>query len=118
MIINYGKFDSHNKLVRALDYKGCKKIKELELREAVSKIQIESMNLIDVVFVRAPQYEGESRDKLVEEALAKAGYTNTAEKPKNALRFALTRGNLLVDLDSKGFYAKWFERTETESKAA
>ncbi len=109
MVVNFGTFGANNQIACANAWEADAFIKEVGLREAVSRVVVTSLSIVDVVFVRAPQYTGEALDSLVMNAMA-GKYKEGAKSGECFVRVPLSAGNLLVNTKDKTYSKEWQEK--------
>ena len=109
MVVNFGTFGANNRIARARAWEADAFVKEVGLREAVSKVVVTSLSTADVVFVRAPQYTGEDLDSLVMNAM-EGKYKEGAKSGECFVRVPLSAGNLLVNTKDKTYSEEWQEK--------
>ena len=115
MVYSFGDNSSKNKILRSFAWTAGDVVKDMGIRDVVSKIDVISPTLARCVFVHSPAADGDARDKVVQAALDKANYVVCDYAPTRSLSMALTPGELLVDVDAKKYC---LQVAETEEASA
>ena len=115
MVYSFENGSSKNKIIRNFAWAAGDVVKDMGIRDVVSKIDVISPTLARCVFVHSPAADGDARDKIVQGALGKANYVACDYAPTRSLSMVLTTGELLVDVDAKKYYLQVAEAEEASA---